>query len=55
MSQDLVDYLIDSANRLREIAQDKPKMAEKLRALAASLEAKASEIEATLRRVPPDS
>jgi hypothetical protein len=49
MTDDLVAYLRDSAARLREIADDKPNLAKKLRSLAASLELKADEIEATLR------
>ncbi len=53
MSHDLVAYLRSSAARLREIAEEKPAMAGKLRSLAASMEAKASEIEATLESDPP--
>jgi hypothetical protein len=52
MSHDLVVYLRDSAARLREIAKEKPMMAGKLQSLAASLELKASEIEASLGNDP---
>jgi hypothetical protein len=46
MTDNLAAYLRDSAARLREIADDKPNLAKKLRSLAASLESKADEIEA---------
>ncbi len=48
MTYELVTYLRGSAARLREIAEEKPSMAQKLRSLADSLETKAAEIEASL-------
>jgi hypothetical protein len=44
--------LRSSADRLREIAKERPAIAARLRSLAASIDAKASEIEASLQDDP---
>jgi hypothetical protein len=46
MPEELATYLRESAARLREIANERPAMAQKLRNLADSMELKAAEIEA---------
>jgi hypothetical protein len=53
MPGSLIKYLRDSAARLRKLAMNKPDIAEKLDALADSLDAKASEIEADQGPAPP--